>query len=101
MNKFITGLLKNNGKYLAKPNRETGIGRYDLTLYTQRIRKGRAIILEFKAASNINGLEKGCEEALGQIEKLHYDNDIIKERYIDILKYGLCFYKKEFLVVQG
>ncbi len=93
MNKFITGLLKNNGKYLAKPNRETGIGRYDLTLYTQRIRKGRAMILGFKAAGNINGLEKGCEEAL--------DNDIIKERYIDILKYGLCFYKKEFLVVQG
>ncbi len=101
MNKFITGLLKNNGKYLAKPNRETGIGRYDLTLYTQRIRKGRAMILGFKAAGNINGLEKGCEEALGQIEKLHYDNDIIKEGYTDILKYGLCFYKKECLVVQG
>lgn len=59
------------------------------------------MILGFKADGNINGLEKGCEEALGQIEKLHYDNDIIKERYIDILKYGLCFYKKEFLVVQG
>jgi len=101
LNKFITGLLKNNGKYLAKPNRESGHGRYDLTLYTQRIRKGRTIILEFKAASNINGLEKDCEEALGQIEKLHYNNDIIKEGYTDILKYGLYFYKKECLVVQG
>lgn len=98
---FITRLLKHNGKYLVKSNRESGLGRYGLTLYTQRIRKGKAIILEFKAAGNINGLEKGCEEALGQIERLHYDNDIIKEGYTDILKYGLCFYKKECLVVQG
>ena len=98
---FITGLLIHNGKYLVKSNRESGLGRYDLTLYTQRIRKGRAIILEFKVAGNINGLEKGCEEALGQIERLHYDNDIIKEGYTDILKYGLCFYKKECLVIQG
>ena len=98
---FITGLLIHNGKYLVKSNRESGLGRYDLTLYTQRIRKGRVIILEFKVAGNINGLEKGCEEALGQIERLHYDNDIIKEGYTDILKYGLCFYKKECLVIQG
>ena len=97
---FIAGLLKNNGKYLIKSNRESGLGRYDLALTTKRIRKGRAIILEFKVADNINGLEKGCMEALEQIEKLHYDNDIIKEGYTDILKYGLCFYKKECLVMQ-
>ena len=94
-------LLKHNSKYLIKSNRESGFGRYDLTLKTQRIRKGRAIILEFKVAENINGLEKGCSEALEQIEKLHYDNDIIGEGYTDILKYGLCFYKKECLVMKG
>lgn len=34
------------------------------------------------------------------IEKLQYDNDIIKEGYTDILKYGLCFYKKECMATQ-
>lgn len=97
---FLAGLLKHNGKYLIKPNRESGLGRYDLTLKTKRIRKGRAIILEFKVTDSINGLEKGCMEALGQIEKLHYDNDTLKEGYTDILKYGICFYKKECLVMK-
>ena len=97
---FIAGLLKHNSKYLIKSNRESGLGRYDLTLKTQRIRKGRAIILEFKVTDSINGLEKGCAEALEQIEKLHYDNDIKKEGYTDILKYGICFYKKECLVMK-
>lgn len=39
-------------------------------------------------------------EALEQIEKFHYDNDIIEESYTDILKYELYFYKKECLVMQ-
>ncbi len=96
---FVAGLLKHNGKYLIKSNRESGLGRYDLVLKTKRIRKGRAIILEFKITDNINGLEKGCIDALEQIEKLHYDNDVIEEGYTDILKYGLCFYKKECMVM--
>ncbi|MCI9080052.1 MAG: AAA family ATPase, partial [Lachnospiraceae bacterium] len=98
---FVAGLLKHNGKYLIKSNREIGLGRYDLVLKTKRIRKGSAIILEFKVTDNINGLEKGCMDALGQIERLHYDNDIIEEGYNDILKYGLCFYKKECMVMKN
>lgn len=82
-------------------SRESGLGRYDLTLKTQRIRKGRAIILEFKITDNISGLEKGCIEALEQIENLHYDNGIRKECYSDILKYGICFYKKECPVMKS
>ena len=98
---FIAGLLRHNNRYITKSNRESGTGRYDLTLKTKRIRKGRAIILEFKVTDNINKLESGCMEALEQIEKLHYDNDIIEEGYTDILKYGLCFYKKECLVMNN
>ena len=97
---FIAGLLRYNSSYIIKSNRESGNGKYDLTLKTKRIRKGRAIILEFKVTDSINKLEKGCMEALEQIEKLHYDNDIIEEGYTDILKYGLCFYKKECFVMK-
>ena len=93
-------MLKNNTKYYVKSNRESGLGRYDLVLKTHRIRKGRAIILELKVTDNINEMENSCIKALEQIEKLHYDSDITKEGYIDIIKYGICFYKKECLVMQ-
>lgn len=97
---FTAGLLKHNGKYIIKSNRESGLGRYDLILKTKRIRKGRAIILEFKLADNIHGMEKGCMDALEQIEKFHYDNELLEEGYTDISKYGICFYKKECLVMK-
>lgn len=48
----------------------------------------------------MDNLEKGCLDALEQIENFHYDNDIKKEGYTDIIKYGLCFYKKECLVMK-
>ena len=98
---FLAGLLKHNKKYFVKSNGESGLGRYDLVLKTQRIRKGKAIIIELKVAGNINGMEKGCTEALGQIEKMHYDSSLLNEGYTDITKYGICFYKKECLAVKG
>ncbi len=98
---FLAGLLKHNKKYFVKSNCESGLGRYDLVLKTQRIRKGKAIIIELKVAGNINGMEKGCTEALGQIEKMHYDSSLLNEGYTDITKYGICFYKKECLAVKG
>lgn len=98
---FLAGLLKNNGKYIVKSNRESGLGRYDLLLKTRRILKGSAIIIEFKIADNVLGLEAGCKSALGQIEKLHYENDVREEGYPVIKKYGICFYKKECMVMAG
>ncbi len=97
---FLAGLLKHNRKYLVKSNRESGFGRYDLILKTQRIRQGRAIIIELKVVNSINELEKGCTKALEQIEKLHYDSDLLSEGYTDIAKYGICFYKKECFVLK-
>ena len=96
---FLAGLLKHNKKYFVKSNRESGFGRYDLVMKTRRIRQGKAIIIELKVAGNINSLEKGCIEAMEQIEKLHYDKELIDEGYTDILKYGICFYKKECMTV--
>lgn len=90
---FLAGLLKNNGRYVVKSNRESGLGRYDLILKTRRILKGCAILLEFKVADNVHGLEKGCREALQQIEDKHYENDVREEGYPSVKKYGICFIK--------
>lgn len=98
---FLAGLLKNNGRYVVKSNRESGLGGYDLILKTRRILKGCAILLEFKVADNVHGLEKGCREALQQIEDKHYENDVREEGYPSVKKYGICFYKKECLVMAG
>ena len=68
---------------------------------TRRIRKGRAFIIELKVADSISGLEKGCAKALEQIEKFHYDKDLLSEGYTDVTRYGICFYKKECLSVKG
>ncbi len=34
-------------------------------------------------------------------ERLHYNNDIVEEGYTDILEYGLCFYKKECMIIKN
>ena len=98
---FLAGLLKHNKKYFVKSNRESGLGRYDLVLETRRIRQGRAFIIELKVAGSIGGLEKGCKNALEQIEKFHYDSELLNEGYTNITKYGICFYKKECLALKN
>ena len=97
---FLAGLLRQNGKYRIRSNRESGLGRADLILRTPRIRRGRAVILELKVAKDYADLEQGCEAALRQIEEKRYREELEQEGYEDILAYGICFYKKECLVRQ-
>lgn len=96
---FLAGLLKQGKKYIIKSNRESGLGRYDLIMKTHKIRQGKTIILELKISDSIYSMEKECKKALEQIENMHYDNDIVKEGYTNIIKYGICFYKKECLIM--
>ena len=95
---FLAGLLQRNGKYRIQSNREAGLGRADLILKTPRIRKGRALILELKTVKRFQEMEKGCREALAQIEKKKYKEELQQEGYQDIVGYGVCFYRKECLV---
>lgn len=98
---FLAGLLGRNGKYRVLSNREAGLGRADIILKTPRIRNGRAIVLELKAVKNFRDMEKGCEEALRQIEEKKYKEELMQEGYEDILAYGICFFRKECLVGKG
>lgn len=96
---FLTGLLKSWGKYRVLSNRESGIGRPDILLKTPYIRRGRAMILELKVADSYQNMESCCESALRQIEDRDYEAALREEGYEDIAKYGICFYKKECLVM--
>lgn len=94
---FLTGLLKNIGKYRILSNRESGKGRPDIILKTPSIR-GRAVILEIKVSAKFSDMEKACASALRQIKEQKYDVELRDEGYTEILKYGISFYKKECMV---
>ncbi|WP_252198520.1 PD-(D/E)XK nuclease domain-containing protein [Clostridium sp. MCC353] len=86
--------------YRILSNRELGNGRPDLILRTPSIR-GRDVIIEIKAVGKLSDLEGGCEAALHQIEDKRYEASLKEEGYEMIIKYGICFYKKECLVRAG
>jgi len=97
---FLTGLLKVQQKYRVISNPETGFGRPDIILKTASIR-GAAIILELKVVNEYGKMENGCRKALEQIETQYYTMEPEKEGYQTILKYGICFYRKECMVIKG
>lgn len=97
---FVAGLLRGNGKYLVKSNQESGLGRADILLRTPSVR-GRAFVLEIKAAENFRSMEKECLAALEQIEKKKYRVLLEEEGFQRIDCYGICFWKKEAMVRKG
>ena len=95
---FLAGLLKNIEGYRIKSNRESGLGRPDIILKTPSVR-GMAIILELKVSPTFLDMEEKCREALSQIETQRYEESLRQEGYSKIIKYGVCFYRKECLVM--
>ncbi|MCM1256265.1 MAG: ATP-binding protein [Roseburia sp.] len=94
---FVSGLLKAAGRYMVKSNRESGEGRPDILMYSPSVR-GKAFIIELKAAKEFALMEQGCREALVQAEQKNYQAELKKTGYSDIMIYGICFYRKECLV---
>ena len=90
---FLSGLLKNTGRYVVLSNRESGNGRPDLILKEKKF-MGKAIIIELKAAESFAEMEAKCKEALRQIEKQDYAAPLAADGYRPILKYGIALYKK-------
>lgn len=94
---FLTGLLKNNGRYSILSNRESGNGRPDLILKEKKF-MGKAMIIELKAAKSFAEMEAKCEEALAQIDAKDYAASLTADGYRPILKYGIALYKKGCIV---
>lgn len=95
---FLAGLLKTSQKYLIYSNRESGDGRPDILMKTPSVRGG-AVILELKVAGEFGQMEDCCRNALKQIEERNYVAELKTEGYSRIQKYGICFYRKECLVM--
>lgn len=92
---MVLGLLQSRGDWLIKSNAELGVGYSDIVICTpDRV----GMIIELKYADDGN-LEKGCADALKQIEDRKYAIGLEHKRLKKVLRYGMAFYEKECKVV--
>ena len=97
---FVLGILVNiDEEYEISSNRESGIGRYDISIIPKDINK-KGIIIEFKIAdkSTEESMQKSIEKAKLQIEEKKYETELIKRGIKDIVKLAIVFRGKEVMV---
>lgn len=95
---FLAGIFAGSG-YTVKSNRENGLGRSDIVIKNPVTRT--AIIFEAKYSETKKDLEKDCKEAIVQIKRNRYDDELKNEGYSKVICYGIAFYKKECRVILG
>lgn len=83
-------------QYKIKSNRESGDGRYDISLVPRKS-KYPAIIMELKWKSGLNedALEALSDEALEQIDDKRYDAEMKQDGVEKMLKLGIAFSGKK------
>ena len=91
---FLTAMMVTMGGYITKSNRESGNGRADIFMRPVSIRQP-AVIIEVKITKEAKDLETDAEVALKQIEEKKYDDELKREGYREIIKYGIAFYRKD------
>lgn len=94
---MILGLLRSQENWLIQSNAETGEGYSDISIYTP---EHIGIIIELKYAHDGN-LEKACAKALQQIREKKYAVGLRRRGMERIIAYGIAFYEKECMVVNG
>ena len=97
---FLAGILSQSEDYLVRSNRESGNGRSDIMVKSPSLR-GRAFILELKAAKSIDNLEADAQKALQQIYDKKYVLELQTEGYRKVDCYGIAFYRKDCEVRYG
>ena len=85
-----------DNQYKIKSNRESGDGRYDISLFP-KTSKYPGIIMEFKWGSNLDSdiLDKLAKDALDQIDTKRYDSEMSELGITNILKLGIAFSGKK------
>ena len=91
-------------EYRIVSNRESGRGRYDITMYPQKEDRD-AFILEFKVRNEKQeeNLEQTADNALKQIEDREYEKDLLAVGIpaAKIYKLGFAFSGKDVLVKEN
>ena len=87
---MLLGLLQYEDEWLIKSNAESGEGYSDILIET---RERVGVVIEVKYAQD-GDLEKGCRQALEQIEAKGYAARLEEDGMKKIIRYGIAFYKK-------
>ena len=93
----LIALLDN--QYRIKSNRESGNGRYDISLIP-RVKKYPGIIMELKWKSGLkeDELESLSMDALAQIDEKRYDLEMKEDGIENIIKLGIAFSGKNVII---
>ncbi len=94
---LVLGLIAlMDNQYKIKSNRESGDGRYDISLIPRENRyPGIIMELKWKKDLSEDALDGLAEEALLQIDNMRYDSEMKKDGIDDILKFGIAFSGKK------
>ena len=94
---LVLGLIAlMDNQYKIKSNRESGDGRYDISLIPREDRYP-GIIMELKWKKDLSAeeLEGLADEALAQMDSMRYDAEMKEDGINDILKFGIAFSGKK------
>ncbi len=94
----MIGVLTVNENWLPVSNRESGDGYADVLVKPKERDLTFGIVIELKYDKN---LDKACEDALEQIKKKRYVEELSNQGVKKILTYGIGCCKKECKVVLG
>ena len=81
-----------DNQYKITSNRESGDGRYDISMFPREQRyPGIVMELKWQKDMDTESLDMLADEALNQIEHKRYDADMKNDGVKDILKFGIAF----------
>ena len=94
---LVLGLIAlMDNQYKITSNRESGDGRYDISMFPREARyPGIIMELKWQKDMDIESLDVLADEALDQIDDRRYDADMKNDGMKDILKFGIAFSGKK------
>lgn len=92
---ILLGLLSCRGDWMLSSNAEAGEGYSDILIRMRA--RSIGIVIEIKYTEK-EDLEKGCREALAQIEEKDYARPLVEDEMDTILRYGIACHKRSCMV---
>ncbi len=95
---ILLGLLSYRDDWIVKSNVESGDGYSDIVIKIPDDEIG--MIIEVKYGEDAD-MDKGCADALAQIERMNYSAILEDDEVQTIYKYGVACYKKKCKIVKA